>query len=39
MSIKGTGAHQSLYFWTSDEWNREIGWPILQDSWPESASF
>ena len=34
MHIKGAGVPQSLYFWT-----REIGQSILQDNWPESASF
>ena len=38
MSIKGAGAHQSLYFGTSAS-NKEIGRPILQDNWTESASF
>ena len=38
MSIKGAGAHQSLYFLTSDL-NREIGQPILQHNQVESASF
>ena len=38
MRIKGAGAHQSLYFWTSNS-NREIGQPILQDNQTELASF